>query len=128
MCYCLPAQQILGAYTLQSTLQAVVTDIYGIADSVSARITAAVNLASYASIHPLYIQARGHPRCLTIHTRTQSVNSPHRHFVRSFKGEVVHESLAGRAPACMHTAHPLTSRNMYCRHGLLGMCSQIEKS
>ena len=66
VCYCLPAQQILGAYTLQSTLQAVVTDIYGIADSVSARITAAVNLASYASIHPLYIQARGHPRCLTI--------------------------------------------------------------
>jgi hypothetical protein len=52
------AQQVLGSYTLQATLQHIVTEISAVADSVTARILAAEALASYASIHPLYIQAR----------------------------------------------------------------------
>lgn len=50
-------QQLLGSYTLQATLQNIVNDLFAVADSVAARILAADNLASYASIHPLYIQA-----------------------------------------------------------------------
>ena len=51
------AQELLGSYTLQAALQNIVNDMSAVADSVTTRILAAENLASYASIHPLYIQA-----------------------------------------------------------------------
>lgn len=55
LCHAWP-QGLEGSYTLQPQMLAIVDGLSGVADSVSGRIVTAEQLASYSSIHPLYIQ------------------------------------------------------------------------
>ncbi|CAL8463863.1 g3398 [Coccomyxa elongata] len=56
-------QAIEGAYTLQSKLLAVVDGVSGISDNVTQRLRSTESLASYDTIHPLYIQAKSFLCC-----------------------------------------------------------------
>ena len=49
-------QSITGSYTLQPKMQAIVNGFVNISNDAVANITAAEALASYASIHPFYIE------------------------------------------------------------------------
>lgn len=57
-CTCARRQSLQGSYVLRAKLVAVVNSVLAVSGAVEADITAAEALASYASIHPLYLQAR----------------------------------------------------------------------
>ena len=74
-------QSITGSYTLQPKMQAIVNGFVNISNAAVANITAAENLASYASIHPFYLEVSLariviHGKCsLCLHLSTQRQHS-----------------------------------------------------
>jgi hypothetical protein len=86
-------QSLQGSYVLRAKLVAVVDSVLAVSGAVEGDITAAEALASYASIHPLYLQARPAGR------RVPATHGRHLFIAHCYRCTIAENNLAARRRA-----------------------------